>query len=184
MNTIEGKVRSSKVRRMAFALVLVAGFAAQSISLSHGVAVADGGRDHRTVDVTFTKWVVTLPAPTLAGVLMDGVVGGDVGRGRFAGQVLSVDTTSRPGFTLLHPRYEFYGSKHSFIADVRVTENDTTAPATAVIRGVVTSGWMKGARVTGEYTVFGSCPIQTPGNVFGALCFQGTLHLQRGDRHD
>jgi hypothetical protein len=63
-------------------------------------------------------------------------------------------------------------------ADHFITENDTTSPITATIRGVVIRGWMKGARVTGEYTVLDPCPIATLGNVFGMVCFQGTLHLQ------
>jgi hypothetical protein len=45
-----------------------------------------------------------------------------------------------------------------------------------VITGLVTDGWLKGAQVTGEYTVWATCPIATPGNMFGTLCFQGTLH--------
>ena len=41
--------------------------------------------------------------------LMTGVVGGDVGRGRYAGEIISDDTTSRPGFWLGHVTYEFHG---------------------------------------------------------------------------
>ena len=113
---------------------------------------------------------------------MAGVIGGDVGPGRFAGEVLSGDITSEPGFWLAHVRYEFHGLRHSFIADVQVTEDDTKLPITATIRGVVAQGWLKGTLVTGEYTQRDSCPIPTPGNVFGTICWQGTLHLQRGDR--
>jgi hypothetical protein len=109
------------------------------------------------------------------------VVAGDVGDGRFAGEVLSDDTTSMPGFWLANVRYEFYGSEHSFITHLRVTKDDTKLPITATIRGVVTKGWLKGARVTGEYTQHDSCPVPTPGNVFGAICWQGSLHLQLGD---
>jgi hypothetical protein len=171
---------------MAFARVLAAIGATLSIAASAGVAQADGGRHHhRSADVTFTKWVTTLPADpaTLAGVNMAGVVGGDVGRGRYAGMVISDDTATMPGFWLAHARYEFYGHKHFFVADLRVTENDTTDPVTATIEGVVIKGWLKGARVTGGYVQWTTCPIATPGNVFGALCLQGTLHLQRGHKH-
>lgn len=183
LETIKGKNRSIKSWSMVLALVLLAAFAALTISLSPEVASADGGRDHRIAHVTFTKWVTTLPGnpPSVAGVDMAGVVGGDVGSGRYAGKVLD-DDLSVPGFWLGHARYEFYGKQHSFIADVHVTENDTTDPATAVITGVVTRGWLKGSRLTGEYTVMPVCPIATPGNVFGTLCFQGTLHIRRGDR--
>lgn len=183
-----GEARSSgNRRRMLFALVLAAVFASLPMSVAPTAALAGGGSDHdRDADVTFTKWVTTLPADpsTLAGVHMAGVVGGDVGRGRYVGKVLGDDTTSRPGFWLGHARYGFHGRKHTFVASVHITENDTVVPITATIRGVVKKGWLKGARVRGEYTQRDSCPIPTPGNVFGTTCFQGTLHLELGDRDD
>ena len=131
--------------------------------------------------VTFTKWASSLPSnpPSSVGSSFSGVVGGDVGSGRLAGEVLS-DGLFVPRFWLGHARYEFYGEKHSFIADVHVTENHTTDPATAVITGVITQGWLKGAQLTGEYTVMPACSVPTPGNVFGTLCFQGTLHINGG----
>lgn len=188
MRAIHGHSRSGRGRSVVFGLVLIAGYAVQSVAMSHGVAVADGGRDHhrRSADVTFTKWVVRGPADpsTLAGVLMVGVVGGDVGDGRFAGKVLSDDTLSVPGFWLARVRYEFRGTEHSFVTNIHVTEDDTKLPITATIRGVVTKGWLTGARVTGEYTQQTSCPIATPGNVFGTICWQGTLHLQAGHGDD
>jgi hypothetical protein len=177
---IEGKVLSVRSRRTVFALMLAV-FAILSVSLSVGVAQGDGGRDHRgSADVTFTKWVTSLPADpsTLAGVSMAGVVGGDVGPGVYAGKIIRDDTTSKPGFWLGQALYGFNGSRHSFVAYNFITENDTTSPVTATIRGVVIQGWMKGARVTGEYTQWDTCPIPTPGNVFGTVCFQGTLHLE------
>lgn len=153
---------------------------ARTAILGNASGPADGGRSQRTADVTFTKWVTSLPADpsTLAGVSMAGVVGGDVGPGVFAGRVLHDDTTSRPGFWLAQALYGFIGGKHSFLAYNNITENDGTNPITATIRGIVVGGWMSGARVTGEYTTLSSCPIPTPGNVFGTVCFQGTLHLQ------
>ena len=150
-------------------------------------AAAERDRLHRAQDagairhVTFTKWATSPPVnpPSSVGIYFAGVVGGDVGSGRLAGEVLS-DSQMVARFWLGHARYEFYGEKHSFIADIHVTENHTTDPATAVINGVVTQGWLKGAQVTGEYTVMPVCPIATPGNVFGTLCFQGTLHIDGG----
>ena len=133
----------------------------------------------RTADVTFTKWMTNLPNdPSAAGASMAGVVGGDVGDGTYAGIVLSDDTTSMPGFWLGHALYSFIGSEHTFVANNFITEDDTVSPITATLRGRVIVGWMKGAWITGEYTQFDTCPIPTPGNVFGTLCFQGTLHLR------
>jgi hypothetical protein len=178
--------RSIQGWRAPFALGLAAAFVAVSALGPTSLALADsGGVKGHTFDVTFTKWITSLPAnpPSSAGVSMAGVVGGAVGEGRYAGFVIS-DDLSVPGFWFGHARYEFHGEEHSFIADVHVTENDTTNPATAVITGVVTRGWLKGAPLTGEYTVMPVCPIATPGNVFGTLCFQGTLHIHRGPEEE
>jgi hypothetical protein len=112
-----------------------------------------------------------------------GVVDGDVGPGSFAAMVLRGDITSKPGFWLARTLYGFFGSTHSFVTRNSITEDTTATPITATIRGVVIWGWMKGARVTGEYTVVDPCPIPTPGNVFGTMCVQGTLHLQGGFGH-
>ena len=170
------------IKNLTIAALAVAAFATLSAVGPTQLALADpGGVKGHTFDVTFTKWATSWPAnyPSLAGVSMAGVVGGDVGGGTFTGEVLS-DNLSVPGFWLANARYEFHGEKHSFIADVHVTENDTTTPATAVVTGVVTQGWRKGARLTGGYTVVPVSPILTPGNVFGTLCFQGTLHIHSG----
>ncbi len=135
---------------------------------------------HRSADVTFTKWVTSQPAgpSTLAGASMTGRVGGDVGPGVFVGAITRDDTTSRPGFWLAQALYGANGTKHSFVAYNFITENDTRTPATATIRGIVIGGWMTGARVSGQYTQRDPCPVPTPGNVFGRVCFQGTLHLR------
>jgi hypothetical protein len=166
---------------LAVAVFVAASFAVVAHARTAETATPDGGRNHRSADVTFTKWLTSVPhAPSAAGASMAGVVGGDVGPGVFAGKVLTQDTTSRPGFWLAQALYGFIGSKHSFLAYNHITENDTMSPITATIRGVVIAGWMKGAQVTGEYTLFDTCPIPTPGNVFAPSCFQGTLHLQLG----
>jgi hypothetical protein len=148
---------------------------------------AEGNRIHRAENagsirhVTFAKWTTSLPTspPSLAGSPLAGVVAGDVGPGRLAGEILG-DNFSVPGFWLGHARYEFYGEKYSFIADVQITENNTTDPATAVVNGVVTQGWRKGAQVTGQYTLVSDCFVSTPGNVSGTMCSQGTLQIEGG----
>jgi hypothetical protein len=165
----------SKVTTTFLALALIAGAAVLSLSPSTGMASAADG----TADVTFTKWVTDCSpctATSYAGALMEGVVGGDVGTGAFRGKVLN-DDSSVAGTWKGHARYEFYGKDHSFVGDVQVTENDKTDPATAVITGVVTDGWMKDSQVTGTYTVMPTCDIPTPGNGNGKVCFKGTLHL-------
>ena len=170
-----------KVIPTCVALARVAGVAFMLFALGPGGASGADEQDHRIAENTFTKWITSQPTnpPSLAGVSMAGVVGGDVGPGHYAGVVLD-DDLSVSGFWLGHARYEFHGQKHTFVADVHVVENDTMDPATAQITGVVTEGWLEGAKLTGEYTVMPNCPIATPGNVFGTLCIQGTLRIQPG----
>lgn len=176
------------MKRMTGVIVAVAVVAAASLAIvaqarSPETGRPDGRRGHRSADVTFTKWLTSLPnAPSAAGASMAGVVGGQVGPGAFAGAVLTEDTTSRAHSWLARALYGFIGSKHSFVASNDIAENDGVSPIVATIRGVVLAGWMKGAHVTGKYTLLDTCPIHTPGNVSAPGCFQGTLHLQLGAR--
>lgn len=181
LKTMVAKVWFIKGWRMLCALTLVAAFAPLSALGPTPVALADegGGKGH-TFNVTFTIWMTAMPAnpPSFAGVPLAGVVGGAVGNGSLAALVLSNDLSLEPGFWLGYSQFKVYGEDHSFIADVHETQDNTTLHA--MITGVVTQGWLKGAYLTGEYTGTPACPIATPGNVFGTLCFQGTLHIHRG----
>jgi hypothetical protein len=156
--------------------VLVAVFAVLLGLAPAKLALADpGGAQGHTFDSTFTKWVVSPgTAPVL--VNMVGVVGGDVGDGTFTGEVLSENIVGN--IDTIVPLYHFHGSRHSFTALLTVTMD--TSLGTATITGVVTEGWQTGAPVTGEFTVYGACPIPTPGNMLGTVCFQGALHVHRG----
>ncbi len=154
------------------------------VLLTAGAAVSPAASAHDNhrpgaARVSFTKWVVTEPAspPSFAGVLMDGVVGGAVGNGQYVGTVLA-DDLSDPGFWHAQALYGFYGARHSFVANLQITENDTLSPATAMITGVVLAGWRQGGSVHGTYTVMNACPIPTPGNVLGTVCFQGHLTIR------
>lgn len=147
-------------------LVLVATTAAATLAYN---------RDHKghTFDSTFTKWVTTSqPAPGVV-VNMVGVVGGAVGHGTYTGEILSVNTMGN--ITSIHALYHFNGGKHGFTADLNVTQDESAG--TATITGSVKKGWLKGASVTGEYTLLAVCPIETPNNAQGTMCYQGTLHV-------
>lgn len=126
---------------------------------------ANEGIGH-TFDATFTKYVNNYP-------YMTGVVGGDVGTGTYAGEVLSL--TTEGNITTIVALYHFNGRVHSFTAHVIVTMNNTLG--TAEITGRVTEGWLKDASVIGEFNVMGICPISTPGNQEGTQCYQGILHI-------
>jgi hypothetical protein len=127
-----------------------------------------------TFDATFIKWVTTTPpAP---GVLanMVGVVDGDVGPGTYTGEVISM--TPEGNITIIQALYHINGRKHAFTADLTIRQDESTG--TATITGRVTEGWLKGASVTGEYNVLAVCPIDTPDNLYGTVCFQGALHVK------
>jgi hypothetical protein len=160
--TVAKRIRLSKGWGIALGLVLVAAIAGSALAYS-------GSAKGHTFDDTFTKWVTD----STAGVMV-GVVGGDVGPGTYAGQILTMTTVGNT--TSIHAIYHFNGSKHAFTADVNITQDGSAG--TAVIAGIVTDGWLKGASVTGEYNVLNACTIDTPGNAYGTLCFQGVLHVQ------
>ena len=160
------KIQPFRGWSMLLGLVLVASTA--------GAVLADNSsaKGH-TFDNTFTKWVTTSPpAPGVAANML-GVVGGDVGPGTYTGEVLSVNTVGN--ITSIHALYHFNGSKHAFTAELNVTQDDSAGMAT--LTGDVTGGWLKGASVTGEYNVLAVCPMETPDNAYGTVCFQGILHV-------
>ena len=116
------------------------------------------------IEVTFTKWIATYPA--LAGFT-------SYGPGTIAGEVLSrIDDGV---YTHLSARYEITdpSGSHSFKAVIQGKANNTTGKYD--LNGIVTWGWMIGARV--HVTFLRITPCQ-----FGKLnvCFQGTIQIQRG----
>jgi hypothetical protein len=156
-----GRFQMRSLRSRALALTAVTLLA---LSLGAGTALADGGRNHGNAHNTFTKWVTEWPE-------MAGTVGGDVGSGAFAGEVLKYT----PGTTtVIEALYHFNGSRHSFTALVHVEQTGLKA----VISGVVTDGWLKGRPVEGEYAV-----VSCTHNATTTDCFQGTLDILRGTKH-
>ena len=155
------------------ALALMAAAVIMTLTLGAAMAAADS-RDHRNAENTFTKWITAVPGVPPVIRNLAGIVGGDVGDGTFAGEVLSVTVTGTT--KVLDATYHFSGSIHAFSASVHVVQNGLVNGSTAVITGRVTEGWLKDNLVSGEYTQI-SCE-QAPG-VFGT-CFQGTLKILRG----
>ena len=146
------------IRSRALALTAVTLLA---LSLGAGTAVADGGRHHGDAHNTFTKWIAGYPA-------MAGVVGGDVGTGAYAGEILKYT----PGTTtVIEALYHFNGSRHTFSALVHVEQTGLKA----VITGVVTDGWAKGSPVKGRYT-----QVTCTHDATTTDCFRGTLDILRG----
>jgi hypothetical protein len=164
--TITAKIQPSKGWSILLGLVLVA------TSAGAALAYSSDAKGH-TFDDTFTKWVTT--SKPAEGVLanMVGIVGGDVGPGTYKGEVISMNTVGN--MTSIEALYHFKGSKHAFTANLKITQDESVG--TATITGDITEGWLKGASVTGEYNVLAVCPIETPDNAYGTVCFQGALHV-------
>lgn len=159
----------------AVALVFVAGAAFLTGSLPGKVALAESASPH-SASVIFTKWVTSAgTAPVLYN--MAGVVSGDVGGGQFVGEVLSLTDTA--GTTNIVALYHLNGGAHQFTARLHVAMSDATG--SAVIKGKVTEGWMKDAKVRGVYQTIAPCGIlNAQSGPFGDACFQGMLRIQPG----
>ncbi len=154
------------------ALVMVALAATYAVAQPNITLPGSGNAKPPTYDVTFTKWITAFPT-------MIGVVGGAVGPGTFAGQILDLQVDGNMEY--VDAIYHVNGGKHAFTARIHATQNDSLH--SGVIIGSVTDGWLEGATLTGEYDVLAECPILTPGNGMGTLCFQGVLHLRPGDQN-
>ena len=164
--TVATRIQPFKGGSILLGLVLVATTAGADLVYN------DDARGH-TFDNTFTKWVTTSPPASGVVANMVGVVGGDVGPGTYTGEVISVNTVGN--ITSIQALYHFNGSKHTFTADLKITQDESAG--TATITGQVMEGWLKGASVTGEYNVLAVCPLDTPDNAYGTVCFQGALHV-------
>lgn len=117
------------------------------------------------VEVTFTKWITTFPG-------MAGFTGGDV-VGTYAGEVLSRTPFDNGVIVQLKARYEVTDPSglHSF----KTIIEGKSANGTAVLNGVVTEGWMIGARTQVTFETITPCQFGT-----GNVCFQGTIRIMAG----
>lgn len=171
-----GRVRALKSWKLIAALVIVAGVATLTSALPGKVALADHNSFDSKPEATFTKWVTSVgTAPVLYN--MAGLVSGEVGGGQFVGEVLELT----PGLhtTKIKALYHINGGAHQFTARMSVVQNEDTG--TAELRGVITSGWRKGAQVLGSYQVIAPCGIiNAQSGPFGDVCFQGNLNIMPG----
>ncbi len=121
------------------------------------------------VAIAFEKWFTTSPAMT---------GNTSFGDGTFAGTILSRIALANGVIVQLQARYmvtDPSGEGHSFTALIAGTENLVTQ--TAVLNGVVTEGWMVGARVQVTFEIITPCALAI-GPSARNVCFQGTIRLQ------
>ena len=153
--------------RIAFpllALLVVAGGCSGSDAtgpMSHDVS--QSSPEAAVSEVTFEKWFTTFP--TMTGNT-------SFGAGTFAGTILTATAFDNGVIVKLRALYMVTdpSGSHSFKALIQGTQNNETA--TAVLNGVITEGWMVGARVHVTFQVIRPCQI-----VAKPVCFQGTIRI-------
>jgi len=164
------------LRLILIVIVVVAALATPFAVGPTQMALADkGGQEGDNFRVIFTKWGTTEGVPPVM-FNMAGIVSGDVGGGQYVGEVLELTPTGAT--TTIKALYHLNGSAHQLTAQLTVVEDNKTG--TAVLKGVVTDGWMKGAKVRGTYQTIAPCGIINAANgAFGDVCYQGTLRINR-----
>ena len=115
-------------------------------------------------EFTFEKWFTAYPVMTGNTSLGDGT---------FAGRILSRTAFGNNVIVKLEALYQITdpSGAQSFTAEIGGTENLTTS--SAVLNGVITDGWRKGARVHVSFDVVAPCPMHNR-----ATCFRGTIQVQ------
>ena len=159
---VKAKPRLSGGWSVLSGLVLVAVLALSPTLL--GLADAGGGKGHSFGDITFTKWITMYPT-------MEGIVGGAVGAGTFAGEIVSMTGSDDGKTAFVEAVYHINGSDRSFTANIKAVQDN--GAGTGVITGEITDGWLEDKALSGEYTVIPECHVGD----YSGMCFQGTLHI-------
>jgi hypothetical protein len=145
-------------------LMLAAGITAASAQTQN----RRGHGEHAGLELTYTKWF----APGFPHMV--GVVGGDIDA-RFGGAVLKA-TPNQTGGVQLTAIYIVVAPDPSRSLTIRV--DGVQESGAAVLNGRVVNGYLTGARVRAEFTVFDCEQSDGP-------CFQGTISIrQRGGDDD
>lgn len=148
---------------------------------------ADGANGRGRVEITFTKWVLNGGL----GPFMEGRTGGDV-EGTFLGEVFANVPSQRvpPLVNRLEVIYAVQADdeSHSFTSVIRGGQGKPTGVglgSRAFLDGRIVLGWRKGAQVHVEWVAMtGPADCPSPPAGAGALCFVGTITIERAEHHD
>ena len=168
----------NKINKLTFGTLaaLIAALCFQSPLMGAANEAASNEGDHGVAKITFVKYVnVVLNQPGLIAT-MTGVGEGDAGDVLFEGEVLQQGTVPPSGRNVV-AFYHFTGTKHSFSALIRGLTPVAGIGLKGYIVGVVTSGWLKGHALEGEWTVIPA--TYAPGTGFGNS-FAVTLTIKHG----
>jgi hypothetical protein len=168
------KTMMKKLWRLGIVCLVTVNLIQISPALAGGPPEAAANNFRGRVEVTFLKWI-----PDFSGS-MAGVVSGDVGGGTFVGETLSFSQTD--AIATIEALYHINGKTLQFTAHNYITFD--TQKGTAVIKGFVPDGVLKGARVNGEFQAISPCGIINAQNgAFGDTCFQGNLVIRPGSEN-
>jgi hypothetical protein len=159
------------ISRTAFPLLAVLVAAGCSGSDATGPMSYDEGQssaEAAIIELTFEKWFTTYPAMT---------GNTSYGAGTFAGTILERTAFDNGEVVKLQALYRFTdpSGSHSFAALIQGTQNLETLKA--VLNGVITEGWMVGARVHVTFQRITPCALAIGPSAPG-VCFQGTIRIQ------
>jgi hypothetical protein len=154
--------------------------------MSNAAVRAGHGRDdndHRRVEVTFTKWILSAgPNP----LFMRGVTGGDI-EGVFVGEIFVSMAKTNPDIPAVTNLEVIYGVQadepnHSFTALLR----GGAALGKAQLDGRILAGWRIGTPVHVEWVRFPSPSVDCPSPPAGAgpFCFVGAIAIDRVEHDD
>ena len=129
-------------------------------------AAAQGAQ---TVEITFTKWF-TRNADGTFGPQMEGTVGGALGNGTFAGEILANPRSARFNITRLEAIYHVQAGGHAVSALIQ--GGSSAATGYGKLQGHILAGTAGvGLPVRVEFQA-GPCP-QAP----NGTCFRGTMRV-------
>jgi hypothetical protein len=117
------------------------------------------------VEVTFTKWITT--SPHMTGFTNDGAIG------TYAGEILSRTPFDNLVIVELEARYEVIDP--TGLRSFKTVIKGKSTKGTAVLNGVITEGWMIGARTHVTFDTITPCQFGTRN-----VCFQGTIRVMPG----
>jgi hypothetical protein len=152
---------------------------------------ADNDTPHRNrqdAEVTFTKWVTGVTAPTVPGtplppgdpgqniLLMAGFTGG-AAPGLFSGEVLYRKVSANRQITQLWPIYQVSAGNRSFTALIQGGTNNATG--VGLLEGVIMDGWRTGSHVRVRFQTMTNCAGAPAGT-----CFQGTIRILKHEDED
>jgi hypothetical protein len=161
-------IRHKRLLATAIVASLVITACSDTTAPKNEATTANSSAPAPLTEVTFIKWFTTYPAMT-----------GNTshGAGTFAGTILERTAFDNGVVVKLQALYRVTdpSGSQSFAALIQGTQNLETLKA--VLNGVITEGWMVGARVHVTFQRITPCALAVGPSAPG-VCFQGTIRVE------